>query len=78
MDLLNLCLARLARSITYIKFTSKCYVYINFTCFNKNLCVIGSSIPKNKKKMHHDYAIKSYEHFYFLFSNFNVGEIEQN
>jgi hypothetical protein len=43
------------------------YVYINFNFFNKNMCMIGSSVPNNKKKMHHDYAIKSFEHFYFCF-----------
>jgi hypothetical protein len=70
MNFLNLPLARLASSITYIKFTSKCkpmFTSILLFLINIYMCVIGSSIPKNKKKMHHDYAIKSYEHFYFCF-----------
>lgn len=68
MNFLNLSLARLTSIITYIKFTSKCKtMFTSIIFFNKNLCVIGSSIPKNKKKMHDEYAIKSYEHFYFCF-----------
>jgi hypothetical protein len=68
MNFLNLSLARLTSIITYIKFTSKYKtMFTSILLFLIKICVIGSSIPKKKKKMHDEYAIKSYEHFYFCF-----------